>query len=208
MTDANQSEIHKTEQLIHRANAGDSTAFDELILHVSARLCAIAHKTLARNPQVRRWEETDDVMQAALLRLHRSLAEVQPDTVAGFFGLATTQVRRIVIDLTRHYYGVYGVGAKHKSDAHANAADDSAGQLENASCLDRPDSLEDWTAFHQAIQQLLAPEKEVFSLMWYSGLTQRQIAEILGISERTVIRRMNRARLQLHQLIADQQASL
>jgi len=208
MADTIRSENNKTEALVKRASQGDPAAFDELVLHVSSRLCSIAHRMLAKYPQVRRWEETDDVLQAALLRLHRSLTEVKPDSVARFFGLAATQLRRILIDLSRHYYGVYGMGTKHQSNEWAAKTNNSVGLPEPVDHTEAPESLESWTAFHQAIEQLPAAEQEVFSLTWYSGLTQRQIGEALQVSERTVVRRLNRARLRLYELLADQQPSV
>lgn len=207
MAETLRPDFNKTELLIERANQGDALAFDELITHVSRRLCSIAHGMLAKYPHVRRWEETDDVLQAALLRLHQSLTEVQPDSVGRFFGLAATQLRRILIDLSRHYYGVYGLGTNHQSDRLGHTMQEPAGSLDTHGRVEQPDSLEAWTAFHQAIERLDAPEKEAFSLMWYSGLTQRKIAQVLGVSERTVIRRMNRARIRLHDLLDENMPS-
>ncbi|MCA9129641.1 MAG: sigma-70 family RNA polymerase sigma factor [Planctomycetales bacterium] len=201
MADISTNGQHRTELLIERATQGERQAFDELILHVSGRLCEIAHGMLARYPRVRRWEETDDIMQDALLKLHRSLSVVQPKSAAEFFGLAATQLRRILIDLSRHYYGVYGAGTRHHSD-HGGTLEIPAA-LESVANSECPDSLDEWTSFHQAIEQLSDPEKETFSMMWYSGLTQRQIAQLSGISERTVIRRLNRARLSLHEKLHD-----
>ena len=50
---------------------------------------------------------------------------------------------------------------------------------------------------HQQVAQLPRDEREVFELLWYSGITQREAALLLDISERTVLRRYCRARLQL-----------
>ena len=192
-----------TEELVRKANLGEPNAFDSLIEHVAGRLCALTHKMLDRYPQVRRWEETDDVLQEALVRLHRALTEVKPDSVGRFFGLASTLVRRTLIDLSRHYYGVYGMGAKHKS-AVMQGNSESGDMLDYFASMDPPDSLEAWTAFHHAIENLPQTEKEAFSLVWYGGLTQKQVSEVLKVSERTVIRRMNRARLCLNGLLAGQ----
>ena len=65
---------------------------------------------------MKRWSETDDVLQNAMLRLHRSLAEIQPECPSQFYGLAATQIRRELIDLARHYYGAQGIGARHHTD--------------------------------------------------------------------------------------------
>ena len=69
-------------------------------------------------PHLRRWEQTDDVFQTAALKLHRSLAEVKPESVRQFFGLAATQIRRTLIDLARHHYGPEGSAANQESAAY------------------------------------------------------------------------------------------
>jgi RNA polymerase sigma-70 factor (ECF subfamily) len=189
------------QSLLDRARGGDEQAYEELMSRAAHRLRRLTHRMLAGFPHVRRWEETDDVLQAALLRLYRSLGEVRPESTKAFFGLAATQIRRQMIDLARHYYGVYGHGARHHTDPARRAADDSGGVLAQVSLADRPDDLLAWTAFHEAVETLPDEDREAFSLVWYGGLSQRDTAELLGVSERTVIRRMNRARLALHDLL-------
>lgn len=208
---ASRDETTRLQYLLDRyqfANEAEQThAFDDLIDYASRRLRSLARKMLARYPHVRRWEETDDVMQAALLRLHRSLSEVRPDSKRAFFGLAATQMRRTLIDLARHYYGAHGHGKNHHSVAgdRVNQGNSSAGDaVELAAAREtnrEPDDLQRWTDFHEAIDQLLDEEKEVISLVWYGGMLQKEVAELLEVSERTVIRRMNRAKLSLNELM-------
>ena len=90
--------------LLERANAADEGAFDQLAIQSTERLRGLTRRMLKRYPHLRRWEETDDIFQAALIRLHRSLTEVKPDSRRAFFGLAITQIRRTLIDLARHGY--------------------------------------------------------------------------------------------------------
>jgi RNA polymerase sigma-70 factor (ECF subfamily) len=185
--------------LLARANTSEEGAFDELAIHATERLRGLARRMLRRYPHLRRWEETDDIFQAALIRLHGSLTEVKPDSRRAFFGLAITQIRRTLIDLARHYYGAHGDGAHHHTDVGGQAADDAGGPIAQAvGNADGPEALRQWTCFHEAIEALPEDERETFSLVWYGGLTQRAAAEVLAISERTVIRRLNRARLALH----------
>jgi len=47
--------------------------------------------------------------------------------------------------------------------------------------------------FHEAVDHLPAEEREVLALRFYHGWTQGQIAELLGVTERTVRRSWNRA---------------
>lgn len=195
--------------LLDRANSNEPGAFDQLALLATERLRGLTRRMLRQYPHVRRWEETDDVFQAALIRLHRSLCEVEPDTTRAFFGLAITQIRRTLIDLARHYYGAHGHGAHHHSDAIGRAADEEGGPLAVvAGGSEEPSTLQAWTSFHEAIEALEDDQREVFSLVWYGGLTQREAAELLNISERTVIRRLNRARLALHDRLGGEHPEL
>lgn len=191
--------------LLDRYLADETGSFDELIDYANRRLRSLARKMLAKYPHVRRWEETDDVMQAALLRLHNSLCQVRPENKRAFFGLAATQMRRTLIDLARHYYGTYGLGRNYKSVAGADSTSRPERPLDQVGCPSRrmPSDLDRWTAFHAAIDQLPTEEQEVISLVWYGGLMQKEVAEVLGVSNRTVIRRMNRARLALNEIVGD-----
>jgi RNA polymerase sigma-70 factor (ECF subfamily) len=76
------------------------------------RLERLAHAMLARFPNVRRWADTGDVLQNALVRLLRSLKEVDVPSTRDFFGLAAEQLRRELLDLARHFYGPHGYGAR------------------------------------------------------------------------------------------------
>jgi RNA polymerase sigma-70 factor (ECF subfamily) len=46
--------------------------------------------------------------------------------------------------------------------------------------------LEDWSAFHEALERLPAREREVVSLVFYHHWTQAQIAELFQVTVRTV----------------------
>ena len=77
--------------LLALAHQGDQRAFNELIEAASVRLQRMARMMLANYPHLRRWEQTDDVLQVATLRLHRALTDVRPDSARHFFALAATQ---------------------------------------------------------------------------------------------------------------------
>jgi RNA polymerase sigma factor (sigma-70 family) len=177
--------------LLVRLRAGDPAARGSLIVLAQRRFAALAHVMLRRYPHVRRWEETDDLLQAALIRLHRSLAEVQPEDVPHFDNLAAVQIRRELIDLARAYQGPEGIGAHHHTDN--NPPDDRFAQVPEGS--GRPESLEEWAAFHEAVERLPSNEREVMELIWYRGLTHAQAAETLGVATKTVQRRWASARL-------------
>lgn len=170
---------------------GDAEARNRIIEHACDRLRSLAHRMLRGYPGVRRWCETDDVLQGALIRLHRSLAEVWPESARQFYGLAATQIRRELLDLARHHYGRNGYGANHHTDGGGSAEVSPDGR-------EAPEGLEGWTAFHESIEGLPDEQREVFNLLWYEGLTQPEAAEVLGLSLATLKRRWQSARINLH----------
>lgn len=174
---------------------GYAPAYDELVGKAAQRLMKLTRKMLRNYPHLRRWEQTDDVFQNAVIRLHRSLSEVKPETVQQFFGLATTQIRRTLIDLARHHFGPKGIGAKYQSDGGRSASTTSPHVQRAVVPAEEPASIEAWASFHETIEKLPSDEREAFQLIWYGGMSQREAADVLKVSERTMIRRLNRARL-------------
>ena len=155
------------------------------------RLRTMARRMLRSYGHVKRWSDTDDVLQASLMRLYRALAAVRPESVRKFYGLAATQLRRELIDLARSHYGPLGIGTKHDSDG-GKAAENCVDPFE-------PRSLIEWTEFHETIETLPEVEKEVISLLWYDGISRQECARLLGISLSTLKRREVSARLILRE---------
>ncbi|MCA9118042.1 MAG: sigma-70 family RNA polymerase sigma factor [Planctomycetaceae bacterium] len=185
--------------LLALAHQGDQRAFNELIEAASVRLQRMARMMLANYPHLRRWEQTDDVLQVATLRLHRALTDVRPDSARHFFALAATQIRRTLIDLLRHQFGPQGHGANYRSDTAVREGNHASRQPGSKTARGpKPETLDDWTAFHEAAGQLPDEEREVLELTWYGGLQQAEIGELLGVSIPTVQCRWQRARRLLH----------
>ncbi|MEO1497005.1 MAG: sigma-70 family RNA polymerase sigma factor [Planctomycetota bacterium] len=185
--------------LLDAASGGDESAYVDLIGRSRERLELLTRAMLRRYPRLKRWEETDDVLQRAMLKLHRSLTATRPTTTLHYLKLANTQIHRTLLDLTRHYYGVHGLGANHKTDG-GNGDSQVADQLAWSSPSEGlPGDLLEWAAFHEAIESLPGDERDAFELVWYSGQTVRGSAEVLGVSVRTVVRRLNRARTLLYE---------
>jgi RNA polymerase sigma-70 factor (ECF subfamily) len=195
MADASDSQL---QGLIERANDGDAAAQAQLIQHTADRLRRLTRKLLDDFPRVRRWEEADDVLHNALLRLLRALRNVAPASVVEYFRLATRQIRRELLDLARHYCGPEGLGANHASVGPADGRPGAPAPLaeQSDSTLD-PGALAAWTEFHRQIEVLPEEERDVVELLWYHGLSQAEAAVVLQVSVPTVKRRWLSARLQL-----------
>jgi RNA polymerase sigma factor (sigma-70 family) len=201
MSEHDQS-LSRLRSCIERLQAGEERARDELLECAGLRLVRLTRKMLRGYPAVHRWDDTDDVMQNASLRLWTSLRKVQVESVAHFFRLAALHIRRELIDLARHYYGPEGLGANHASAAAAGG--DSTGNRVAFDCSDpthEPSRVAIWADFHLQVEALPEEEREVFDLLWYQGLGQGEAAELLGVSERTVQRRWQAARVKIYRAL-------
>jgi RNA polymerase sigma-70 factor (ECF subfamily) len=183
---------------LDRLRAGDESARNELVQHACGRLERLARKMLGDYPHLKRWEDTGDVLQNALVRLCRALQHVTPPAVEDFFRLAALQIRRELRDLARHYFGPEGPGTKHASDVVKEGSTGSwHPAYEQAYDSGEPSRLALWREFHEQIESLPDEERAVVDLLWYQGLTQAEVANLLNISAATVKRRWMKARLRL-----------
>src|SRR5262245_45475901 len=192
---------------VDRMRAGDPQAVPELIHHTLERLQRLTRKMLRAYPHVRRWEQTDDVLHNAVLRLQRSLAQMTVTTVPEFFRLAAGHIRRELIDLSRHYYGPEGLGAHHASDL-LPAGSGHPPFHDKADLTGEPGRLAEWSEFHHQVEALPADEREVFQLLWYHGLSQAEVAVLLEVTDRTIRRRWRSARVRLYQALAGDRSAL
>lgn len=185
--------------LVDLAKAGDQRAKALLIDHACDRLLRLTRKMFRTYPGLRRWETTDDVFQNSLIRLHRSLAEVELSSVRHFFNLAALQIRRELLDLVRHHLGPEGVGSNHHTDHQP--ADDAGGSISRT--LEEPEDLTAWTAFHEKVSLLPEEHREVVSLLFYEALSQEEAATVLNVSLRTLKRRWHEAKIKLQEALRD-----
>ena len=198
MTDpsAQTTQLHRW---LERIRAGDRAAPNELLVGVGARLERLAHKMLGRFPNVRRWADTGDVLQSAMVRLLNALKTIRPESMPEFFGLAAVQMRRELLDLARHYGAARRVGTDGAGPLPGDGADvpasDAAGREHDAG------ELEMWQRFHEAVERLPAEQREVVGLVFYHGWSQVQAAELFQVDERTIRRRWRFACLALRQAL-------
>lgn len=179
--------------MLMRYRDGDTRALDVLLRRIGERLERLARKMLRHYPIVQDREQSDDVLQGALSRLARALREVKPTSTAGFFGLAAEQIRRELLDLARYHRRRTGVT---QSIADAGAPSD----VVDPNAAD-PHELDRWQLLHEAVDSLPAELREVFSMSFYHGWTQSEMAKLLGVSDRQVRRVWTRACRRLNDLL-------
>jgi RNA polymerase sigma factor (sigma-70 family) len=132
---------------------------------------------------VRRYDDTDDVFQGAIMRLHRALGQMAlaGQSPRSMMALGAVQIHRELVDLTRRY----AAAASYQANHGTNVFHDTSGVrhfVDGAAVADEP--LERWERFHQAVEGLTPEQKEVFRLVWYLGADQKTIAAVMECSER------------------------
>jgi RNA polymerase sigma factor (sigma-70 family) len=123
-------------------------------------------------------------------RLLKALRAARPETVREFYALANQHMRWELNDLARRLDNQPVVGELYEGIDLSTPS--SVSKLS-------PDGLR----MLQAIEDLLDEEREAFDLVRIQGMTQVEAAEVLGVSRKTVQRRLDRALLTLSEALDD-----
>lgn len=161
---------------------------DHILRKFESQLRQLAHQMLGSFPTVRRWEETDDVVQAALIRFHKSIDSIEIRSPLHFRRLAALQIRRQLLSLAERY---------GRDSSHAANYESCHGEVPVSAVVSETPSLEEWARFHHAVEGLPDKVLETFELVWYAGLSQQQTADQLGVSLRQVQRRWMTAKFMI-----------
>ncbi|MBM3979225.1 MAG: sigma-70 family RNA polymerase sigma factor [Planctomycetes bacterium] len=167
-----------TELRAGRPNAAEPT-FKKIVAKVEAFAAAMFKKF----PRVGRFVDLDDVVQNSLMRLIAALRDVRPTSRKHFYALANEQIRRELLDLVKHYFGPRGHGT--------NLGPAVVGEGEGEVAPVAPElelELERAAAFHKAVEELPAEEREVVGLIYYHDWPRAEVANLFGVSARTVRR--------------------
>ena len=135
--------------------------------------------------------ETDELLGGVVAGLLKALRTTRPQTVRQFFALACQHMRWQLNDLARRLDERPAAAALAESGVAAPPSSSD-------SCL-TPDG----RRMLEAIERLPEDEREVFDLVGIQGLTAPEAATVVGASERTVQRRLHRARALLAEQLAD-----
>ena len=188
--------------LVIQVRKGNEQAINELLQNVCKRTKHLTRKMLRQFPDVKRWEQTEGVMNSALLRLIRALKTVDVDSTKKFFLLAAVQIRRELLDLAKHYRSQRAIAANHKNVSELNISNESDGGFDSPDPNTEEEDLELWIAFHEAVEKLPAKEREVVGLIFYHRWTHQEIADLYNVSTKTVGRWWLSGCEQLHNLLA------
>lgn len=203
MTDSG-DQTTRIQAMIERLLAGEESAREELINCTWQRIMRLTRKIFRDFPNVRRWEQTEDVFQNVLINLWKALEKVELKDARHFLRLAAEKIRFELIDLSRHYYGPLGHGAHHASQANLRSSGDSEPKpFEQGVVSVDPSRIAQWVEIHHQVSKLPEIEREVFDLLWYHELKQEEAAALIGVDVRTIKRRWRQAKLRLPKLLKE-----
>jgi RNA polymerase sigma factor (TIGR02999 family) len=177
-------------QLIARAREGDRVAFDRLFELLYPELRRIAHSRLARSVRDTLMDTTALVHECYL---KFSQAErLTPVDRVHFLSYAATVMRSIVVDAARA-----GLAQRRGGDAeHVTLNTDVA----EAAAAPEQEILDVHAALEE-ISKLDVRLVRVVEMRYFGGMTDEDIAQVLGLTDRTVRRDWEKARLLLRKAL-------
>lgn len=160
----------------------DPEAFDRLIPAVLDDLRRIARRQLAREPPGHTLQPTALVSEL-YLRWSRQSGLGWRDR-AHFFGMAAAQIRRILVDHARRKRAIKRAG----TDPPLHQVDAGLPRARPASNGRRVDLIDLDRALDR-LENLDSDLRRLVELRYFAGLSAREVAGVLGVTERTVMRR-------------------
>jgi RNA polymerase sigma-70 factor (ECF subfamily) len=134
--------------------------------------------------------QPEEMLNAVVERLLRAMRSVHPQTVRQFFALVNQHMRWELNDVARRLDEQPTAMELREEMVPAPASSGSVLTPDGRRML-------------KAIDDLPEDEREVFGLVHIQGLTQGEAAGVLGVSVRTVQRRLNRSLLLLAKQLDD-----
>ena len=177
---------HEVTQILNEWSGGDADAPARLMPFVYDELRRRARSYLARERGSHTLQPTALVHEAYLRLVDQTRVNWQ--NRAHFFGLAANMMRRILVDHAR----ARATGKRGGEDVRLSIEDVQIPLEQRAANL---------VALDEALKELAKFDErksKIVEMRFFGGLTDEEIAEVLGISSRTVLRDWQTARLWLY----------
>lgn len=172
-------------QLLVAWNNGDAAALEQLIPLVQAELHRLARQYMARERAGHPLQPTALVNEAYIRLIEWQ--NVEWKNRAHFFGVAAQLMRRILVDQARRRRRVSGKSIHQVSIKQAEGKQ----QERTADLIALDDAL-------RSLAEVDERKSRIVELRYFGGLENKEIAEVLGVSENTVIREWGRAKAWLY----------
>jgi RNA polymerase sigma-70 factor (ECF subfamily) len=134
--------------------------------------------------------QSDELLSALVERLLKAMRGTRPPTVRQFFGLANQHIRWELNDLARRLEEGETIERLTGDNVQAPVSSGSELSLNARRML-------------EAIEGLPDDAREVFSLVRIQGMSQTEVASLLGVSAKTIKRRLDRSLILLTSSLAD-----
>lgn len=175
-------------RLLGAARAGDSSAIDRIIPLVYEDLRRLARRQLGRRfgPQTVRPTEL----------VHEAYVKLSADGAAGavdrahFLAIAARAMRQVLVDEARSHHAAKRGGGWTRATLSGShwVADFDVDEL---------------LTLNDALDELDPRQRQVVECRFFGGMEEREIAEALGVTERTVRRDWVKARAWLYRALAE-----
>jgi RNA polymerase sigma factor (TIGR02999 family) len=181
-------------QILQEWSAGDSSALEKLMPLVYEELQRLARSYLAR-------ERADHTLQATAL-VHEAYLRLADQTRltwkdrAHFYGVAARMMRQILVDHARVHNAAKRGGLQQKLTL------EEAGDLPAKGDVD----LVELDGALETFAKDYPRKSEVVELKFFGGLDAKEISEVLSVSEKTVLRDWNFAKLWLCRALSEHAA--
>ena len=179
-------------ELLHRAERGDVEAADRLFAAMYAELRRLARARLrsgGRNTLL----DTSSLVHESYLRFARAGQLQLPDRVR-FLRWAGRVMRSVIVDFARRRLAERRGGGKAVVTLSTDVGAVPAGESE---IIRVHDALEEMAAHDQRMAT-------VVEMRYFAGMTESEIAEAVGVNERTIRRDWEKARLFLREALGAQ----
>jgi len=178
-------------RILKQATDGDSSAVDRLLPLVYDELRALAQDYLVR-------ERPDHTLQATALVHEAYIRLIKQEDVewknrAHFFAVAAQAIRRILVDHARTHKRQKRGGCFQRVELSDEVAESTGSTV-------------DLVALDEALCELGrldARQAKIIELRYFGGLTLKEVAEVVGVSPRTVDGDWAMARAWLRRAIAE-----
>jgi RNA polymerase sigma-70 factor (ECF subfamily) len=196
-TEATPAQVDVSElELVRRCQAGQSEAFDELVIRYRTRVFAMIYN-MVHNEQ-----DAWDLAQESFIKAWKSINRFRRHS--SFYTWIYRIVMNVTIDWLRKKH-IRGAGAEFDDTVQMKEIDPASRTVPKADPLphERLEHREIRARIEKAIKQLSPEHRAVILMKEIEGMQYHEIAETLGCSIGTVMSRLFYARKKLQHLLRD-----
>ena len=196
-------EPQHTTRLLNRLADGDSSVADELLERIYSELHLLASSHMGQQAQNHTLQPTA-LVHEAFLRLVDT-PDASYASQGHFYALASKVMRTVLVDHAREKNAKKRGGGRSRVPLEVHAPELEGPQGPGGPGGAERDGIYDLMDVNEALEVLAAVDPqlvEVVELRHFGGLSNARVAEVLGVSERTVERRLRSATVWLQRRLA------